>query len=256
MGDSNLTTVPVVIPAHGHGSRMRPVTGGAPKTLTPVGGQPILGRLLAAVRQAGRPAVVYAQPPGQLIEAYLATLPGPPVTVRYRQPQGYLPDMGAVFAADGDELTVLDADMTVPHADLRAFLSAARDTDADLLAGQSACPPSRDPRSIRLIPGSDGRLQVGLGEDSSLPRTCGAYHWRPPAVAAARAFLRDGPRTFHEFIDWLAAGDGRQVRVATHPFSAAVNVNTPAEHVVADAEAARWDDQQPAATASAREARR
>jgi molybdopterin-guanine dinucleotide biosynthesis protein A len=255
MGDSIVTTVPVVIPAHGHGSRMRPVTGGAPKTLTPVGGQPILGRLLAAVRQVGRPAVVYAQPPGQLIEAYLATLPGPVVPVRYRRPEGALPDTVAIFAAEGDELTILDADMAVPHADLCAFLAATRDTDADLLAGQSALPPSRDPRSIRLIPGSVGRLQVGAGEDSSLPRTCGAYHWRPPAVAAARAFLRDGQRTFHEFIGWLATRDGQHVRVATFAFSAAVNVNTPAEHAIADAEAARWDDQQPAATASVREAR-
>jgi molybdopterin-guanine dinucleotide biosynthesis protein A len=256
MGDSILTTVPVVIPAHGHGSRMRPVTGGAPKTLTPVGGQPILGRLLAAVRQAGRPAVVYAQPPGQLIEAYLATLPGPPVQVRHHRPEGALPDTAAIFAAEGDELTILDADMAVPHADLCAFLAATRDTDADLLVGQSAFPPSRDPRSIRLIPSSDGRLQVGAGEDSRLPRTCGAYYWRPPAVAAARAFLRDGPRTFHEFIGWLADGDGHRVRVAAFAFSAAVNVNTPAEQAIADAEAARWDDRQPAATASGCEARR
>jgi GTP:adenosylcobinamide-phosphate guanylyltransferase len=249
MGDSILTTIPVVIPAHGHGSRMRPVTGGTPKTLTPVGGQPILGRLLAAVRQAGRPAVVYAQPPGQLIEAYLATLPGPPVTVRYRHPEGYLTDMAAIFAREGRELTVLDADMVVPHADLCAFLAAARDCEADLLAGQSAFPPSRDPRSIRLIPEQDGRLRIGAGVDSNLPRTVGAYHWRPPAAAAVRAFLSDAPRTLHEFIDWLTADRGR-VRVATFAFSAAVNVNTPAEHAVADAEAARWDRRQPVATAS------
>jgi hypothetical protein len=254
MGDSILT-VPVAIPAHGHGSRMRSVTGGAPKTLTPVGGQPILGRLLAAVRQAGRPAVVYAQPPGQLIEAYLATLPGLPVQVRHRRPEGALPDTAAIFAAEGDELTILDADMAVPHAGLCAFLAATRDTDADLLVGQSALPPSCDPRSIRLIPAADGRVRVGAGQDSSLPRTVGAYHWRPPAVAAARAFLRVGPRTFHEFIDWLAA-DGQQIRVATFAFSAAVNVNTPAEHAIADAEAARWDTRQPAATASGSEARR
>jgi molybdopterin-guanine dinucleotide biosynthesis protein A len=248
MGSSFVTPVPVVIPAHGHGSRMRPVTGGAPKTLTPVGGQPILGRLLAAVRQAGRPAVVYAQPPGQLIEAYLTTLPGPPVQVRHRRPEGALPDTVAIFAAEGDELTILDADMAVPHADLCAFLAATCDTDADLLAGQSAVPPSRDPRSIRLMAGADGRVRVGAGEDSSLPRTVGAYHWRPPVVAAARAFLRDGPRTFHEFIDWLAA-DRRQVRVATFAFSAAVNVNTPAEHAVAVAEAARWEAPYPPAAA-------
>lgn len=253
MGDSIVTSVPVVIPAHGHGSRMRPVTGGAPKTLTPVGGQPILGRLLAAVRQASRPAVVYAQPPGQLIEEYLATLPGPLAQVRYRRPQGYLPDMATIFTREGDELTVLDADMAVPHADLLTFLAATRDCDADLLVGQSALPPSRDTRSIRLIPGAGGRLQIGAGEDSSLPRTVGAYHWRPAAVAAARAFLRDGPRTFHEFIGWLAA-EGRRIRVATFAFSAAVNVNTPAELGVAAAEAARWNDQRPAATASDREA--
>jgi molybdopterin-guanine dinucleotide biosynthesis protein A len=249
MGDSILTTVPVVIPAHGHGSRMRPVTGGKPKTLTTVSGQPILGRLLDAVRQAGRPAVVYAQPPGQLIEAYLATLPGPPVTVRHRHPQGYLTDMAAIFAREGNALTVLDADMVVPHADLCAFLAAARDCDADLLAGQSALPPSRDPRSIRLIPEQDGGFRIGAGTDSTLPRTVGAYHWRPRAAAAVCAFLSDGSRTFHEFIDWLSADCGR-IRVATFAFSAAVNVNTPAEHAVAIAEAARWDGQQPPATAS------
>jgi hypothetical protein len=38
--------------------------------------------------------------------------------------------------------------------------------------------------------------------------------------------------------------------VATFAFSAAVNVNTPAEHAVAVTEAARWDSQHPAATAS------
>jgi hypothetical protein len=255
MGNSIVTPVPVVIPAHGHGSRMRPVTGGTPKTLIPVGGQPILGRLLAAVRQAGRPAVVYAQPPGQLLEADLAAIPGPPVQVRYRKPQGYLPDLAAIFAAEGDELTVLDADMAVPHADLCAFLAATRDCDAGLLAGQSALPPSRDPRSIRLIPDTSGRLQAGAGEDSSLPRTVGAYHWRPPAVAAARAFLSDGPRTFHEFIGWLTAGT-RQVRVATFTFSAAVNVNTPAELGIASAEAARWDARQPGAVAVGYEERR
>jgi hypothetical protein len=139
--------------------------------------------------------------------------------------------------------------MVVPHADLCAFLAAARDCDADLLAGQSAFPPSRDPRSIRLIPEQDGGLRIGTGTDTTLPRTVGAYHWRPPAAAAVIAFLSDGSRTFHEFIDWLAAARGR-IRVATFAFSAAVNVNTPAEHAIADAEAARWDDQQPAATAS------
>jgi hypothetical protein len=157
--------------------------------------------------------------------------------------------LAAIFAREGNELTVLDADMVVPHADLCAFLAAARDCDADLFAGQSAFPPSRDPRSIRLIPEQGGGLRIGAGVDSNLPRTVGAYHWRPRAAAAVRAFLRDGPRTFHELIDWLSAGRGR-IRVATFAFSAAVNVNTPAEHAVAVTEVARWGSQHPAATAS------
>lgn len=235
------SALPVIIPAHGHGSRMRPVTGGTPKTLTPIAGQPILGRLLAATREAGRPAVVYAQQPARLIEDYLATLPGSRASARHRYPAGYLPDMAAIFGQDGDELTVLDADMVVPHGELRAFLAMTRDTAGDLLVGQAADPPSHDPRSIRLVPAANGRFRIGPPEDQALPRTIGAYHWRPRAVAAVRAFLRDRPRTFHEFIAHLA--DNSQVQVETFRFSAGINVNTPAERDIAEAEAAGWQQQ-------------
>jgi molybdopterin-guanine dinucleotide biosynthesis protein A len=221
---------------------MRSLTGGAPKTLIPITGQPILGRLLAAAREARRPAVVYAQQPAGLIEDYLATLPGSQVSVRHRYPAGYLPDMAEIFGQDGDELTILDADMVVPHGELRAFLARAADTTADLLVGQAANPPSRDPRSIRLVPAAGGRFQLGPPEEQSLPRTTGAYHWRPHAVAAVHAFLNDGPRTFHEFIAHLA--DHSQVRVETFRFSAGINVNTPAERDIAETQAARWHQQE------------
>jgi molybdopterin-guanine dinucleotide biosynthesis protein A len=235
------SAAPVVIPAHGHGSRMRPVTGGTPKTLSPVAGQPILGRLLAATGEAGRPAVVYSQQP-RLIEAYLATLPDSPASVRHRYPAGYLPDMAAIFGQDGDELTVLDADMVVPHQELHAFLAMTQDTAADLLIGQAADPPSRDPRSIRIVSAAGSRFRLGPPEDQTLPCTIGAYHWRPRAVTAVHTFLRNGPRTFHEFIAHLAS-DGA-VRVETFGFSAGINVNTPAERDIAEAEAARWQKQE------------
>lgn len=235
------SALPVVIPAHGHGSRMRSVTGGTPKTLTPVAGQPILGRLLAATREAGRPALVYAQQPARFIEEYLATLPGSQASMRHRYPAGYLPDMAAIFDQDGDELTVLDADMVVPHGELLAFLAMPRDAAGDLLVGQAAHPPSRDPRSIRLVPAAEGRFRIGPPEDQALPRTIGAYHWRPRAVAAVRAFLSGRPRTFHEFIAHLA--DDSQVRVETFRFSAGINVNTPDEREIAEAEAVRWQQQ-------------
>jgi hypothetical protein len=79
-------------------------------------------------------------------------------------------------------------------------------------------------------------------EDQSLPRSTGAYHWRPRAVAAVRAFLRSRPRTFHEFITHLA--DDRKVRVETFCFSAGINVNTPADRDIAEAEAVRWQEQE------------
>jgi molybdopterin-guanine dinucleotide biosynthesis protein A len=235
------SALPVIIPAHGHGSRMRPVTGGAPKTLTPVNGQPILGRLLAATCQAGRPAVIYAQKPARRIEEYLAGLPGSQACVRYRYPAGYLPDMAAIFDQDGDELTVLDGDMVVPHGELRAFLATTLDTTADLLVGQTADPPFRDPRSIRLVPAAEGRFRIAPPQEQHLPRTIGAYHWRPRAVAAVRAYLRDSPRTFHEFIAHLA--DNSKVRVETFRFPSGINVNTPAERDIAEAAAARWQQQ-------------
>jgi hypothetical protein len=62
---------------------------------------------------------------------------------------------------------------------------------------------------------------------------------RDPAVTfAAGRFLDSGPRTFHEFIEHIAAS---HVRVATFTFSAGVNVNTPAERDIAETEIRRWN---------------
>src|SRR5438552_7611286 len=258
---------PVVIPAHGHGTRMRQLTGGIPKTLLEVAGEPILARLLRASAASGRPAIVYTQELDDAIPAFLADLAAtagtgeqaartgeqaagtgrktggalpagrkdPPrimASLRRREPHGYLTDILAITAELGDEITVLDADMVVPHSELSGFLACTRaDTDAAFLAAQTADPASHDPRSIRVTAGPCGAACLAPGSASGLPRLIGAYHWRPPAVRAARDFVAGGPRSFHEFMAHLV---GLPLRLDTFTFSSALNVNTPDERALAE----------------------
>jgi GTP:adenosylcobinamide-phosphate guanylyltransferase len=240
-----MSEAPVVIPAHGPGTRLTPVTGGVvPKTLVPVAGEPILLRLLRAVRAVeGTRAIVYTPPSDRLVAACLEShgVPDPPV-LGHRKPQGYLADLVAISEAVGDEFTVLDADLVVRHTELTAFLRAAVSTvdflvGYDMLVGVSARPPSPDPRSIRVVVAADGTPSLADGAAAHIPRSVGAYHWRPSAVAAAREFVAAGRGTFHQFVaDMVAA---RAIFVLVE-LGEALNVNTPAELAAAEEHVRSW----------------
>jgi GTP:adenosylcobinamide-phosphate guanylyltransferase len=240
----------VVIPAHGLGTRLRDVTGGAPKTLVKVAGEPILTRLLraaAACRTAGRPAstVVYTRPGDVEIPAFL-TAHGGGARIGRREPRGYLRDIVAISREVGDEFTVLDCDLITPGTELIRFLTDAGRARASpatetMVFGVSAVPPSADPRSIRPVV-TGGLLGLGPGAASHLPRAIGAYHWRPAAVRRACRFVADSARTqapgsFHDYIHRLAA-ERTIARLIT--FSSALNVNTHAELELAADSVRAW----------------
>ena len=222
----------IVIPAHGLGTRLRDVTGGRAKTMMEVAGEPILVRLLRAAlagpaAQAGDvQVVVYAGEADAEVPA-CAAAHGQGVQVRRREPMGYLNDLMAIARDVGDEFTVLDSDLVAPHAEVASFIAGtACHERASMLFAVSASPPSADPRSIRVMADAEGAMGLGDGSDSKLPRAVGAYHWRPAAVTAGRQFAGEGHGTFHSYMEFLAA---RREPVAVLPFTAALNVNTPAE---------------------------
>lgn len=220
---------PVVIPAHGPGSRMRDVTGGAPKTLVEIDGEPILRRLLrAADTIADAAVIVYARPDDRKVPDYVEGLNLSHVTVRHRPANGYLVDLMEISADVGEEFTVLDSDLMTPHNDLVRFLGSARTVHADkaFVVAVSKTPPSSDPRSIRFASADDGKVELVPGERSSIARSIGAYHWRADAVRAARSYLAETSGTFHGFVTRVPS---LPWRVGLVEVSMAINVNTPAD---------------------------
>ena len=216
----------MVIPAHGHGTRLRDVTAGRAKTLVEVAGEPILARLLRAAATASARVVVYAKPGDDEVPACVAARDRG-ARVKRREPTGYLRDLMEITCEVGDEVTVLDCDLVAPHAEVAGFIEQTRrHENANMLFAVSATPPSPDPRSIRVTAGSDGGMALGAGAASHLPRAVGAYHWRPAAVATGRRFAAEGRGAFHDYMEFLAA---RREPIALVPFSAALNINTPAE---------------------------
>jgi GTP:adenosylcobinamide-phosphate guanylyltransferase len=216
----------IVIPAHGQGTRLRDVTAGRAKTLMEVAGEPILARLLRAATADGAHVVVYARPSDAEVPACVAAY-GRGVQVSRHEPLGYLNDLMDIALDVGDEFTVLDCDLVAPHAEVAGFIATAGGHErANMQFAVSASPPSADPRSIRVMAGPEGGMELGDGADSRLPRAVGAYHWRPAVVASGRQFVGEGRGSFHGYMEFLAA---RREPVEVVPFNCALNVNTPAE---------------------------
>ena len=216
----------IVIPAHGKGTRLREVTAGRAKTLMEVAGEPILARLLRAAQAGGAHVVAYARPSDADVPACVAAY-GRGVHLGRHEPLGYLNDLMDIAGDVGDEFTVLDCDLVAPHAEVAGFIAGVAGRGrANMQFAVSASPPSADPRSIRVMAGPDGGMELGDGADSRLPRAVGAYHWRPAAVASGRQFAGEGRGTFHGYMEFLAA---RRESVAVIPLTFALNVNTRAE---------------------------
>src|SRR5690349_17245036 len=60
-----------VIPAAGHGTRLRPITSAIPKEMLPLGRKPVLEHVLDEIRVAGITKVLFVVSPGkEMIESY------------------------------------------------------------------------------------------------------------------------------------------------------------------------------------------
>jgi GTP:adenosylcobinamide-phosphate guanylyltransferase len=230
----------VVIPAHGLGTRIRELTGGRPKTLLEVGGQPLLARLLTAVsRTAGARAIVYVQPDDTSVAGFLETARfACPVEIRRRAPAGYVHDVLAVSREVGDVLSILDSDLVVPLGELSRFLRQAPSwqPELELVAGVVPAAPVSDGRTIRLADLGEGVAKV-IEEGPADLQFTGAYHWRPLALRRMAETVAAGTASFHAHMAGLARLGHR---LGCLPFSVALNVNTAADLAAAQAQVTRW----------------
>lgn len=230
---------PIVFLAHGHGERLQSVTLGRSKAMLEIAGQTIIARLLREAVQSGRRVVVYGKPTdGELRESILEAFPD--VTVKHRNPDGYFQDIVGIYGETGSEFTVVDADIVVPIGEVEFFLIAARRSESSLVIGSTlgreVLSESTNSRALRVSARDDGT--VSLESDANSPRAVGLYHWREPALAYAKAFLRanEGAR-FRHFIRHLSE---IRLPVCIVPISASFNVNTPEDLERARSEVRRW----------------
>ncbi len=195
-----------VILAGGFGTRLRPHTTVLPKPLVPVGGRPILERILCQLSAADVSDVdLCVAHLGELIRAYFTESSGLPEGIRLRwhwedQPLGtagalrVVPDLDGTFLAmNGDVLTNLD---------YRALLDYHRERGAILTV---ATHNKRLRIDLGVIETSDG-LITAYREKPSLAYhvSMGIYVYEPRALD----YLPDGACQFPELVDrLLAAGE-------------------------------------------------
>lgn len=125
--------------AAGKGTRLRPLTDSIPKALVPVGGVPMLERVICKLRDAGvSPFVVNACYLGDQIEAYVATHDlGAPVAVSVEKDEEPLETGGGIRHArkllEGSRFLAHNADI-LSDLDVAWFMSCDRpDSLATLL---------------------------------------------------------------------------------------------------------------------------
>lgn len=236
----------VVIPAHGHGSRIRELTGGKPKTMLTVAGQPILWRLLsAAMTIPNTHVIIYVQPGDDTVATFLRSSPfREMVEVKYFTPQGYLPDMVAISKELGQGFTVLDSDLVVPMPELTQFVRDVRHypPEISLIAGVTLKPKMDDPRVIWLttepLPAAQSTGYFTPQGTQGTYRLAGTYHWCLESIRDAEQFLSTSDSaSFHTYTVELAR---RACLIGCIPFRMALNVNTPADLARASAKVKHW----------------
>ena len=215
-----------LIPVAGEGSRLRSVTGGAPKCLVEVGGRPLLHHLLDRVGSLCSNVCVVVPPASEDIVAALRLHPagGSAVTVVQPEPHGLrdavcraLPEVSApVLLTMGDSF----------------FASDPASRLDDLAPGQGALlvePLGEDPGEPAgwVLADSEGmavRVWKGAQESPDARRIAGAF----VLEATALDLLRSGEGKGFESVVHEAVQRGAPYRVLTVP-GPRWNVNTPAQ---------------------------
>lgn len=124
--------------AAGIGSRLRPLTDRCPKALIDVGGQPMLGRVLAKLRDAGvRTAVVNIHHHAAMVADWLASHDFSPMKVVVSDESDLLLDTGGGLLRALD-LMGCDSDVVVHNADILTDFPLAEMIEAHRASGADA----------------------------------------------------------------------------------------------------------------------
>ena len=130
------TTLPVqaVIMAGGYGSRLRPLTRDLPKSMLPIGDQPLLGWILHQLCQGGiRDVTFMLHYKGDIIADYFGNGHGFGINIRYireNQPMGTAGALGLLEVSDVP-LLVINGDI-LTQVDFRAMLDFHQEYEAEM----------------------------------------------------------------------------------------------------------------------------
>lgn len=232
----------LVIPAHGFGTRIRELTGGMPKTLLEVGGQPILARLLmVASKVPDTRVVIYAQPEDKYITQFLNRYRfSCNVELRRMVPEGYLRALVNIRRDIGSEFSVFDSDLVAPLPELIRFLHEAHNWQqkVPLIIGGTRKPEMNDERVLWLSPINDDSATITPSGGHQELRFANAYHWQLTGLQEVEELVASSKSaTFHTYMADLAQ---RRCLVGCVYLSTAHNINTSVQLTNAQADTLKW----------------
>ena len=253
----------LIVPAAGRGSRL---SAAVPKLLVPVGGRPMIDRVLERYEGVVDRAIVVVSPEAEAsVRAHCAASRLPVQLAVQPRPTGML---DAILAPLQDAAALAPASVWITWCD-QVAISPATVTKLVAVTGESPAPDLALPTArvqhpyIHFVRDDAGRIvdvlqrreedaMPGTGEtDSGLFALSGAaYLEHLPAFARDHATgARTGERNFLPFVPWMA----RRGVVRTFPVHEAiesVGVNTPEELTLVEAHLARRSSTPPSASAA------
>jgi len=170
--------------AAGVGSRLKPITDTIPKCMVPIAGQPMLGRWLDALADAGVDEVTVNLHHNALpVVEYIVTRAGPPA-VRLSYERELLGSAGTLvdnrWWIDGDEFFLVCNADNLTDFDLRSLISfhEAGSAPATLTVFRTD-----RPSEVGIVEADDEGVMVGFQEKPRRPRSClanaGIYAFAP-----------------------------------------------------------------------------
>jgi L-glutamine-phosphate cytidylyltransferase len=181
-------SVRVIIPAAGLGQRLRPYTQDLPKCLLPIGGVPLIERVLGQLRRAGADHVVcVVGHHADLVERHVGSLRHRPPVSFVRNPH-YATTNSIVslhLTADGwdDGLAVVDSDILVADRLIDLLLSG---TGTAMVIDSERTREEID-MAVELRDGAVWHLDKELPRERAHGEFFGLSRWSPQGAAELRA---------------------------------------------------------------------
>lgn len=142
--------------AAGLGTRLRPLTDHMPKALVPVGGKPMLERVILRLKEAGcNDITINIHHLGEQIIDFIHANQSFGIDIHFSDERGKLLDTGGgirkarTFLDGGEPFLVHNADI-LTDVDLRALKSTSVRMSA--LCTKNGSPPSKNVRALRMPP--------------------------------------------------------------------------------------------------------